>query len=322
MLRVISSALLDPQLRSARSSAGLKLAALPRNSRTCWSASGSLDCIDRLPDDDVGPGLVPHLRRGRVGDEDALDVRAPVVGQLRLLLHHADHFEVDPANPDRLADGVAFSEQLPVHFGADERHAPVKAHVLVVEEPAARQRNLTPHLAVRRRDRANQIRALLVAVADGQLLEQLRADVLDQRQLAHLAAPARRSRARGVPRARRRRPCWSARATRSRRRCRTRCGSPRSARRGSRCRTTTASRPTRCPRRCRASPGRRGSDCAPGRTSPRGRPPPAAGSRWAPMAVPATAGRSSVEVVKPLDMRYISYRSASTGGISAARRAG
>ena len=40
------------------------------------------------------------------------------------------------------------------------------------------------------------------------------------------------------------------------------------------------------------------------------------------MAVPATAGRSSVEVVKPSVMRYISYRSASTGGISAARRAG
>ena len=41
MLRVISSALLEPQFRSARSSAGLKLAALPRNSRTCLSASGS-----------------------------------------------------------------------------------------------------------------------------------------------------------------------------------------------------------------------------------------------------------------------------------------
>jgi hypothetical protein len=81
---------------------------------------------------------------------------------------------------------------LPLHFGADERHAPPQPDVFFVEEAAAGLRLLGAHHAVGRGHAAHQVARLLVAVDDRGFLHELRADVLHQRQLANRQHVVRR----------------------------------------------------------------------------------------------------------------------------------
>ena len=74
-----------------------------------------------------------------------------------------------PPIANRFADRRDRAEQLALHLGADEGDAAPQPHVVVVEETSAGLRRLASHRAVRRRDAAHEVARLLVAVDDREL---------------------------------------------------------------------------------------------------------------------------------------------------------
>ncbi len=161
-----------------------------------------------------------------------------------------------PVQTDRLADGRDLPEQLSAHLAADEGHAPLQPHVLGVDEAAAASpaRRAFARRLARRREPADPI--CFVPHSDRCVLHELRAPGLDERQVAHrhgvvqahpdpVAGPLAAGLHAGL-----------ARPEDRRRRRRTRPGS----RPQQRLVEAVAvgqqhRRPTRCPRRCRASTG-------------------------------------------------------------------
>src|SRR5262249_45050749 len=107
-----------------------------------------------------------------------------IVRQLHLLFHDADDLEGLPLDVNRRADRWNCAEQLALHFASDEGDAAPQTDVLFFEKAPAGLRRFAPHLAVARRDAANEMARLPVAVDDRRVEEELGAHVLDERQLA------------------------------------------------------------------------------------------------------------------------------------------
>ena len=151
-------------------------------------------------------------------------------------------------------------------LGADERHAPAQAHVLVVEEAAARLRRLAAHRAVARPPRRGSdgstaccrtrsgsrcMNSGLTFFTSGSSPIASTSSDRDADALAGALAAGLQARLPGKHDD----GAVGERAREARRR----------ARRGSRRRTPAARRPRRCPTRCRASTAPRGSGDGRGR---------------------------------------------------------
>ena len=129
---------------------------------------------------------VPQLAGRRVRNEHAFLVGAAVIRELHLLALHADDVERHAVQPDGFADGSLRSEELAGHLAAEEHHPPLQAHVLRIDE-AAGGGGLRAHDPISRRHAAGAVAGLFGPPYHQDVAHEFGAPCLHERQLAHSA---------------------------------------------------------------------------------------------------------------------------------------